>query len=1176
MEISLSNIAFNASVWDVKRAVGKVLHSEEFFNPTDSKDRPANFMVTLKRGRGGVENNGTGTMTVGSRKIGDKFLKWIRAEGNFISINDSKICFYRSHNMCKRRKIQKLEKVPYVSPDVEEEKEEILRKFDVSLHVDKIQFGVFYQLPGSSSTASRAFSCEFEISHKNKGAGLLRFEYDRKLIHIQMGDTMTEETAHDIAITFVNIRELTVGLDFGNPFICFDILTPPILEKQRINRELTGDDWRDNRKFRQRLSSLTATHAVVAPYAHQLRVILNEEQGVDCFEELCKVAGLQRPVRAKVEAYNCGFFLPKKLHNIKVWVRSFDWPVAFQLEALLHNGLLTTEDLLGVLRGPVVDLYDKQRVQAGEVLRLYSAELRSRKSEETPMQCFNRIRNEDVESTPLLPGNFACHHITFTPTRMILEGPYVIQSNRVIRRYADHQEHFIRVDFRDEDRLQYRWAREVDGLSLLEERVGGVLKNGFELAGREFEFLAYSSSALREHSVWFMNPFHHPTEGYVTSQRIRDSLGDFSGVIRQPSKYAARIAQAFTATDPSVSITKDHWEEMDDLGHGDYLFTDGVGTISVQLGDMIWEALCNARPESRQRCIKPSAVSYKGMVVIDARLDGVKMRLRPSMNKFKAHNEDLAEIEIARAFERPGKCYLNRPLVMILEDRGVDKKTFLKLQETAKTAVYTATDSIANAIDFLRDHQLGAAFRLPYILESLEKLGMGFGIEGPERTIDDPFIDRLIQYSKNHVLRDIRHGARILIPDSYKLVGVADEGPAYQQEGVENVFCLSPGQIYACIQDRDDEAPRYLKGAVIIERSPVVHPGDVQRVTAIGEPPADKVCFFRNLKNVVVLPSVGDRSLASCLGGGDLDGDLYSVIKYGALLPPEHEKPAEYPPGEKNELDRDSTIEDICDFVVEYFNSDVLGLLSDRHLVIAGNSYIFQNGTRDKKCLKLAQLCSQAVDYPKNGVPAEDVNPLHTEFYNSTRALGELYRNIRIVDPTASSQAGPATNGGSSKVKPLSDAISVALKPSIEHQLHHSRNEDRYVADMSKLFQKYADELRYICMTHTLSDAPDVRLVEEEVVVGTIMAKCSQKRWRQDRIQRMHLHSSTLVEHIKLQLFNPTQPYSHSDLTYALSQAWLAWDFSSRNKTVFGANSFGLIALEVVFDILDKLTVTRP
>jgi RNA-dependent RNA polymerase len=31
----------------------------------------------------------------------------------------------------------------------------------------------------------------------------------------------------------------------------------------------------------------------------------------------------------------------------------------------------------------------------------------------------------------------------------------------------------------------------------------------------------------------------------------------------------------------------------------------------------------------------------------------------------------------------------------------------------------------------------------------------------------------------------------------------------------------------------------------------------VQRVYAVGEPPEDKLCFFRDLKNVVVLPAVG-------------------------------------------------------------------------------------------------------------------------------------------------------------------------------------------------------------------------------------------------------------------------------------------------------------------------------
>jgi hypothetical protein len=32
----------------------------------------------------------------------------------------------------------------------------------------------------------------------------------------------------------------------------------------------------------------------------------------------------------------------------------------------------------------------------------------------------------------------------------------------------------------------------------------------------------------------------------------------------------------------------------------------------------------------------------------------------------------------------------------------------------------------------------------------------------------------------------------------------------------------------------------------------------VQRVYAVGEPPEDKICFFRGLKNVVVLPAVGE------------------------------------------------------------------------------------------------------------------------------------------------------------------------------------------------------------------------------------------------------------------------------------------------------------------------------
>jgi RNA-dependent RNA polymerase len=116
-----------------------------------------------------------------------------------------------------------------------------------------------------------------------------------------------------------------------------------------------------------------------------------------------------------------------------------------------------------------------------------------------------------------------------------------------------------------------------------------------------------------------------------------------------------------------------------------------------------------------------------------------------------------------------------------------------------------------------------------------------------------------------------------------------------------------------CVQENANEPPKYFKGTCVISRSPVIHPGDgtytcilapitvilispaVQRVYAVGEPPEGKICFFRGLKNVVVLPAVGtcqrvsyvpsltirlpgDRSLASCLAGGDLDGYVFTWV----------------------------------------------------------------------------------------------------------------------------------------------------------------------------------------------------------------------------------------------------------------------------------------------------------
>lgn len=451
---------------------------------------------------------------------------------------------------------------------------------------------------------------------------------------------MKDRVGSSIAISFANIQKIAVGYD-GDPCahklfldlvfvfehssyavdICFDTFTPPIFEEIDFHRTLTGNKEKDGRKYRRRIGSINEGHRNVAPYAHHLR-LLAYNGSFDMaarFKEMCEIAGLAENIIIickmpnNVEAHRLGFFAPKRLYNLQHRLKCLPWSIAFQLESLLHNRLLHTEDLTSLLKQ--VEAMIKS-LKSGEqyisaLLRHYHEKLKVCSIRQSPLKCFEEVRKNFTFVGSALPtGNFLCSHVTFTPTRMILEGPYPTQSNRVIRMYKDYLDHFIRVDFRDEDRLQYRWDREVDGTTFLQQRVGGILKNGFELAGRYFEFLAYSSSALREHAVWFMSPFVHDKVS-VDAESIRKNLGDFKDteLLRQPSKYAARLAQAFTATDPSVKIHYTEWEEVDDLGHKPYLFTDGVGTIAKSLGDQIWAALCAGRGDRREGAVQPSAVS---------------------------------------------------------------------------------------------------------------------------------------------------------------------------------------------------------------------------------------------------------------------------------------------------------------------------------------------------------------------------------------------------------------------------------------------------------------------------------------------------------------------------------------------------------------------------------------
>ena len=66
--------------------------------------------------------------------------------------------------------------------------------------------------------------------------------------------------------------------------------------------------------------------------------------------------------------------------------------------------------------------------------------------------------------------------------------------------------------------------------------------------------------------------------------------------------------------------------------------------------------------------------------------------------------------------------------------------------------------------------------------------------------------------------------------------------------------------------------------------------------------------------------------MPSELGGGDLDGDLYNVTAEPTLIPHKIYEPATYDPAPRKEVDHESTMADVAEFVANYISNDVSSL----------------------------------------------------------------------------------------------------------------------------------------------------------------------------------------------------------------------------------------------------------
>ena len=200
------------------------------------------------------------------------------------------------------------------------------------------------------------------------------------------------------------------------------------------------------------------------------------------------------------------------------------------------------------------------------------------------------------------------------------------------------------------------------------------------------------------------------------------------------------------------------------------------------------------------------------------------------------------------------------------------------------------------------------------------------------------------------------------------------------------------------------------------------------------------------------------------------------------------------------------------------------------------------------------------------------------DYYLSDRALGDMFRNIKLLDPDEPIEGLPIESPEAAA--PLKDLISHVLAPLIQRTLNPDAEADGAEPGAEgendhaeQLHAHYVREMRYICVTHTLVDTPDVRLKEEEVVLGTILANCVQPRRRTDRTYRMKLHAGGLVNDIREQIVqNESEETPTKDqLRSGLSRAWDVWAWAQHHRDREFIESFSVIALGLVFDYLKRL-----
>ncbi|KAF4457308.1 putative RNA-dependent RNA polymerase (RdRP) SAD-1 [Fusarium austroafricanum] len=599
-----------------------------------------------------------------------------------------------------------------------------------------------------------------------------------------------------------------------------------------------------------------------------------------------------------------------------------------------------------------------------------------------PMEIFKEPRLDAFAPISRIPSYCSfVRKAVITPTTIRYITPTMEVSNRVMRQYKHYEDRFLRIQF-TEELEKGRIAVNKDQNDEIYKRVLRTMYQGIRIGDRVYEFLAFGNSQLRQNGAYFFCPTEH-----TSCDDIRRWMGQFSH-IKVVAKYAARLGQCFSTTREINAISAPTSIQIPDIERNGHCFTDGVGKISSFLAQLVSEDM------TLDVFAKPSAFQFrmggcKGVLAVwpnDTKV--MEVHIRKSQKKFESDSKGLEIIRCAAL----ATATLNRQTITILECLGVPITSFTDLVNQQLRSYELAMKDNSVAIDILT--KFNDQENTNKCIAGLLKAGF------MTDDLQEPFVVNILQLWRSWSLKLLKEKARIQVQKSAFVLGCVDEtgtlrGHKSETEGSEDKNIDKLPQIFLQLSDPTHyNKTHVINGVCIVGRNPSLHPGDIRVVEAVDCP------ALHHLKDVVVFPSTGDQPVPNMLSGGDLDGDDFFVIWEPNLIP----KIWNYPPMNYSapkpiELDRDVNVHDLRNFFVKYLKNDKLPLIATSHLAFSD-----ELGPMSPKCLKLAELHSKAVDYPKTGDPAilkRDQQPRRwphfmekNRSYHSRKALGVIFDKV--------------------------------------------------------------------------------------------------------------------------------------------------------------------------------------